>query len=246
MKVVFSGNYVKKSKSIHPTKSAINIYIVYKLDTIKSTRNTDFTIQNALFGAIKITEDPSDSDHNKYSGYDICFDQVSSFSFLNIQNGKNVIIYGCDMSFTSHERNRQNEMYVLGKVFIQGVTTVGPTVLSGKTSKGTTIYAEKLYKHNFTEPNKKFVLSLHYNGDNSYLFVNGGEELNFKAKTFDNEMKQNILCLGNLLSDWTPANSRNSGLYGSVYDFAVDYSPVYSVGTIYDIHRYLIKKHDII
>ena len=84
------------------------------------------------------------------------------------------------------------------------------------------------------------------NGDNSYLFVNGGEELNFKAKTFDNEMKQNILCLGNLLSDWTPANSRNSGLYGSVYDFAVDYSPVYSVGTIYDIHRYLIKKHDII
>ena len=126
MNVVFSGSYVKESKSIYPTKSAINIYIVYKLDTIKSTRNTDFTIQNALFGAIKITEDPLDSDHNKYSGYGICFDQGSSFSFLNIQNGKNVIIYGCDISFSSHERNRQNETYVLGKDFIQGVTTVGP------------------------------------------------------------------------------------------------------------------------
>ena len=50
---------------------------------------------------------------------------------VNIQNGKNVIIYGCDISFSSHERNRQNETYVLGKDFIQGVTTVVPTALSG-------------------------------------------------------------------------------------------------------------------
>ena len=66
--VIFSRIYVKENKVIYPTKSAVNIYIVYKLDTIKLTRNTDFTIQNALFGAVKITEDPSDSDHNKYSG----------------------------------------------------------------------------------------------------------------------------------------------------------------------------------
>ena len=37
----------------------------------------------------------------------------------------------------------------------------------------TTLYAEKLYSQNFTAVNKKFVLSLHYNGDDSYLFVNG-------------------------------------------------------------------------
>ena len=64
MSVIFSGNYVKENRSIYRTKSAINIYIVYKLDTIKSTRNTDFTIQNALLEAVKITEDPSDSSHN--------------------------------------------------------------------------------------------------------------------------------------------------------------------------------------
>ena len=154
-----------------------------------------------MLRAIKITEDPSDSSHNKYSGYGICFNERSNFSFGNIVNGKNVIIFGADKSFISHERNRQNEIYVLGKDFIQGVTTVGPTGLTGKTSKGTTIYAEKVYKHNFTKPNEKFVISLHYNGDNSYLFLNGGEELKFKAKTFCDEEKQNLLCLRNLSLD---------------------------------------------
>ena len=150
------------------------------------------------------------------------------------------------MSFSSLERKRQNEIYVLGKDFIQGVATVGSTALSGRTNKETTIYAEKLYKHNFTKPNEKFVLSLHYNGDNSYLFFNGGEELKSKTKTFNDEIKQNILCLGNLSSDWSSINSTNTGLYGSVYDFAVYYSPVNSIKTISDSHRYLMKKHDII
>ena len=54
MSIIFSGNYVKENKVIYPTKSVVNIYIFYKLDSIKSTTNTDFTIQNALLGAIKI------------------------------------------------------------------------------------------------------------------------------------------------------------------------------------------------
>ena len=102
------------------------------------------------------------------------------------------------MSFSSHERNRQNDIYVFGKDFIQEVTTVGPPTLSGGTSKGTTTYAEKVYKHNFAKPYENFVLPLHYSGDNSYLFVNGGEELNFKAKKISDQVKQNLLCTGNL------------------------------------------------
>ena len=47
---------------------------------------------------------------------------------------------------------------------------------------GATIYAEKMHSTNFTVTNKKFCLSLHYNGDSSYLFVNGKEIVNFKAK----------------------------------------------------------------
>ena len=58
---------------------------------------------------------------------------------------------------------------------------------------------KKIYKHNFTTPNKKFVLSLHCNGDNSYLFVNGGEELKFKTK--NSEIQKSLLYVGNISSD---------------------------------------------
>ena len=101
---------------------------------------------------------------------------------------------------------------------------------------------QKLYKTNFTEPNKKFVLSLHYNGDDSYLFVNGVEQLRFK--TDNNEIQKLPLTLGNISSDWSLTNATKTGLFGCVYDFAADYVPVSGVKTIYDIHRYLMIKHD--
>ena len=44
-----------------------------------------------------------------------------------------------------------------------------------------TLTAEKMYSVNFTEKNIKFCLSLHYNGANSYLFVNGREIYKFRA-----------------------------------------------------------------
>ena len=65
----------------------------------------------------------------------------------------------------------------------------------------TTLYVEKNYWRNFTDPGKKFVLRLHYNVDNSYLFVNGRQELNFKAK--DDQIISERLCLGNLSDQWT-------------------------------------------
>ena len=67
MNVKFSGNYFVQNKFINPNASIIvNIYIVYKLDAISSTRNSDYTIQNILFGAVKITKNASDSSKNKY------------------------------------------------------------------------------------------------------------------------------------------------------------------------------------
>ena len=64
------------------------------------------------------------------------------------------------MSFSVHATNRANNIYVMGKELIQGIN-------------GTTIYAEKNFYRTFTDPGKKFVLSLHYNNNDSYLFVNG-------------------------------------------------------------------------
>ena len=186
---------------------------------------------NGLFGAVTITKDVNNS-HYQYSGYGICFDAESDFSFGNITNGKNVIIFGVDMNFSSNSTNKTQNIYVLGKGFVQGIN-------------GTTIYAEKNYKHNFTAPDKKFVLSLHCNGDNSYLFVNGGQELKFKSPI--NYKDRNLLCVGNISSDWSTTEATKPGLYGNVYEFSVDYVPLgSSIETIYDVQRYLMKKHDIV
>ena len=87
MSVIFTGNYVKENKVIYPNKSVVKIYIVYELDKINSTRNIDFTIQNALFGATKITKD-SDPSHKKYSGYGICFDSKTDFTMEILQMEK--------------------------------------------------------------------------------------------------------------------------------------------------------------
>ena len=57
-----------------------------------------------------------------------------------------------------------------------------------------------MYSINFAEKNKKFCLSLHYSGANSYLFVNGTEIYKFKAK--DSEIVATPLCLGNICKDW--------------------------------------------
>ena len=117
----------------------------------------------------------------------------------------------------------------MGKEFVQGIND-------------TTLYAEKVYSQNFTQPNKKFVLSLHYNDDNSYLFVNGKQELKFKCKT--DQLVKKKLCRGNLSNNWSPIEAQKTGLYRNIYDFVVDYKAINGVKKIYDMHRYLMTKRD--
>ena len=165
-----------------------------------------------------------------YSGCGIAFDNGGSFTFGNITNGKNVITFGVNTQSSMHSTNETQNIYVMGKDFIQGIN-------------GTTIYAEKIYKTNFTQHSKKFVLSLHYNDDDSYLFVNGAKEPKYKSAI--NYKNRNSLCVGNISSDWSLTNSTKTGLYDNVHDFPVDNVRINGVKTIYDIHRYLVKKHNI-
>ena len=69
-----------------------------------------------------------------------------------------------------------------------------------------TLTAEKIYSVNFTVTKKKFCLSLHYNGVNSYLFVNGTERYKFKAK--EKQSAASPLCLGNISKDWSIDNTK--------------------------------------
>ena len=84
---------------------------------------------------------------------------------------------------------------------------------------------------------------MHYNGANSYLFVNGKEIYKFKAK--DSEIIASPLCLGNISKDRSLDNMKRTGFTGYVYDFSVDYHTI-AVGDIKDIHNYFMKKNDIV
>ena len=83
---------------------------------------------------------------------------------------------------------------------------------------------------------------MHYNGSNSYLFVNGTE--NHKFKTKDSEIIAAPIFLGNISRDFSVDNMKNTGLNGYVHDFSVDYDFIAN-DKILDIHKYLMKKNNI-
>ena len=90
-----------------------------------------------------------------------------------------------------------------------------------------------MYYISFKITKQKFCLSLHYNGANSYLFVNGTEIYKFKAK--DSEIVASLLCLGNI---------SKKIFQGYVYDFGVVYNAT-DIDDIKDIHKYLMNKINI-
>ena len=171
----------------------------------------------------------ADIDKYKYSGYGIGFNRHGSFSFPGTGLGKNVIIFGVDMSSSRKIDNRKKDILILGKTPTQGLEH--------------TLSAEKMYSINFTEHNKKFCLSLYYNGANSYLFVNGKEIHKFKAK--DSEIVATPLCLGNISKDWSVDNMKRTGFNGYVYDFSVNYDAT-DVDDILDIHKYLMERNEVV
>ena len=181
-------------------------------------------LDKSLFGAVKLAKN-ADINKYRYSGYGIRFHRSGTFS---VGNGfdKNVIIFGVDMSSSVHVDNKKKDILILGE---------GPT----QELDNTTLIAEKKYSINFTEHNKKFCLCLHYNGANSYLFVNGTEVHKFLAK--DSIIVPNNLCLGNVSKYFSASNMVNTGFNGYIYDFSVDYNSI-NVDDIKGIHKYLMKK----
>ena len=135
----------------------VNIYTVHELSA-SSSYNNDPTLKNCLFGAVILTRN-ADIGKYGYSGYGIGFKRKSSFSFTSGGFGSNVIIFGLDMNSSAHVDNKKKYIFILGKGPTQGLKH--------------TLTAEKMYSINFTVTKTKFCLSLHYNGANSYLFVDG-------------------------------------------------------------------------
>ena len=130
----------------------VNVYIIYELYTWPKIPTNNFKFNNCLFGATNILKN-SDKEKDLYSGYGITFDSEGSWSVDN-DFARNVIVFG-----SSHADTRKNNLLVLG-----GGPTYG--VNGGFRSP------EKKFSINFTKANTKFCLTLHYNNDNSYFFVN--------------------------------------------------------------------------
>ena len=167
----------------------------------------------------------ADIDKYGYPGYGTGFDRKSSFLFPGGGFGQNVILFRVDRSSSTHIYNKKKDILILGKSPTQGLEH--------------TLTAEKMYSINFTVTKKKFCLSLHYNGANSYLFVNGTEIYKFKAKY--SEIVASPLFLGNISEDWSADNLKKTGFNGYSYDFSSDYDAT-DVDDTVNIHKYLMKK----
>ena len=224
IRVRFSGSCLKQDKIAYTHGKILSIYIVYEINKKDSTTSSDPTLENCLFGAVTLTKNVN-IDKYRYSGYGIRFDGRASYSFPGGGLGQNVLIFGVDMSFSTHIDN-----FLVLSSWKKTITRI-------RTYFNCT--AEKIYSINFTEKSKNFCLSLHCNGVNSYLLVNGAEIYKLKAK--DSEIVASPLCLGNTSSHWLIDNMKRTRFNGYVCDFSVDYNAT-DVDEIKDIHKHLIKK----
>ena len=129
------------------------------------------------------------------------------------------------MSSSVHIDNKGKDTLILGK---------GPTQALDDTT-----LTEAKYPINFTKSDINFVLILHYNGSDSFLFVGARKIYQFKAK--DLEIKWYPLCLDNISKNFTIDNMKKTGLKGSVNFFSVDYRPI-NTNEIINILRFLMKE----
>ena len=166
----------------------------------------------------------ADIDKYGYSGYEIGFGKRSTLLFSG-GFGQNVIIFGGDMSSSVQVNNKTKDILILGKGPTEGLEN--------------TLTAEKMHSISFTVTKRKFCLSLHYNGANSYLFVNGTEIYKFMEK--DSEIVAAPLCLENISNDWSVDNMKKTGFNGYFYVFSVDYDAT-DFDDIIDIDNYLMKQ----
>ena len=150
-------------------KKVIPLLISYILNLWLKNSNTDFILNNCLFGSVKLTKN-ADLDKYKYKGYGIVFDFRAKFSFTDERLGKKAAIFGIDMSLSVHIDNKNKDIAIL----VGGPQELHDSTLAAKTK----------YPINFPQWGKRFILTLHYNGSNSFLFLNATKIFHFKNISF--------------------------------------------------------------
>ena len=130
--------------------------------------NTDFTLNNCLFGSVKLTKE-TDLDKYKYTGYETGFDS-RGYSLSDGSVDKNAIIFRVDMSSSVHIDNKGKNILILRE---------------GKKRRldGSTCTAEAKYPINFTQSKKRFVSRPHHNGNKIFCLLMLQKYINSKQKS---------------------------------------------------------------
>ena len=102
---------------------------------------------------------------------------------------------------------------------------------------------KKKFRINFTKAKTKSCLSLHYNGDNSFLFVTGKEIFKFKAIN-GNVISPTGFRLGSKSNEFGATQPKAVSSKGNLYDFSIDYNAT-DKSDILSIHKYLIVENNI-
>ena len=211
----FIEDVLAQEKISYTNDRIVNLYSIYLIPYITYKSAPD-TIGQCLFGA-------KDYNNKKWSGYGVAFGKQHYLHKDSDKNANNLIILGAYLSDSNDEETKKDNILILGKGSVQ--------------INNTTIQAKSELKANCTLP-QKFILFVHYNGDDSYLFVNNIQKYKFKEK--DSEIKTRKLYLGGVskdssLSDFTAISK--------IYHFSVDYQ-LATKDKIQKIHKYLMKKQN--
>ena len=138
IRIKFDGSFLNWFPPTILHGHIVNIYIVYEISDYLNVSDYP-TIENCLFGTDKLTKN-ADIDKYGYFGYGIGFDRREFFSHPSGGTGKNIKIFGVDMSSSSKPDNRKKDILILGKGPTQGLEH--------------TLSTEKMYSINFTKKTK--------------------------------------------------------------------------------------------
>ena len=151
----------------------------------------------------------SDKEKWVYSGFEIAFNGKGTWSFGH-DYARNVVIIGVDVSSSSHADNHKNNFLVFAEEDTFSIN-------------GSFGAPEKKFSINFTKAKTKFCLSLHWSGDNSYVFVKGKEIFKFKADN-GNFSFPTQFCLGSISNEFGATDSIEVSGKGNLCDFSVGYN----------------------
>ena len=197
----------KRFPSLHGN-FILNLYIFYELNARPRNPTNNFTSKIFLFGTVKLARNAGKSKCT-YNGWGIAFDGKGFWSFDN-DKARNVVIFCVDNSWSSHIDYPKNNFLVLGEWPTEGING----------SVGT---PEKKVGINFSKAITKFCLSLHCNGDESYLYAN-------KTKIYEFKARYNVIWynfwLRSVSKDFTTDLKSKIFLNNTVYDFSVNYNSI--------------------